>query len=292
MFNLFGNGSGAAENAPTSSEVEVIAASTPAEPVEREILKDFAAQRDAARKHLASCENAVGRLEAVVEQGELASAAMKASIASDGGAALEALARGEPDPAMTRLVGAEMAARTATEALPAARRAVEEAKAARERAEVEVAKAARNLMLTEAVKKGAEYSAHFAPLGRLFDELVAISAALPPMEQLGTEIANTVVGFSIPAFNLGGDYSVQMTHRPDDRLVAQSTASWTAAKEAVIADPDADFREVLSKPAEPVRPIGSAPAGVTRGINPFSGQVGDGVPMNNFGLPVSPFFKF
>jgi len=278
MFN-WKNGDGAADKAPAPEVEAVQTASTPAEPVEREILRDFAKQRDAAGQRVTACETTVARLEAVIETGGLASAAMRASIASDGGAALEALARGEPDPAMTRLVGAEMAARTASEALPGAKHALEEARAAAMRAEVEVMKAARNLLLVEAGKRGAEYRAAFANLGRQYDEMVGISYGLPPTETLGQEIHNTVVGFEVPAFNTGGAYSVTMRHGPDERRVSAVQSRWTAAREALIADPDCDYIAVLDKPHAPIAAIGSAPPGVIRGVNPLAGHVGEGVPV-------------
>jgi hypothetical protein len=268
---------GAACDAAAPSVVET---AKPAEPVERSILRDFARQRDEARRRVTACEMTLASLEAVIETGGLASDAMRASIASDGGAALEALARGEPDPAMTRLVGAEMAARTATDALPGAKHALEEARAAAMRAEVEVVKAARNLLMVEAGKRGAEYRAAFATLGRFYDELIGISYGLPPTETLGQEIHNTVVGFEIPAFNTGGAYSVTMRHGPDERRVSAVQSRWTAAREALIENPDADYLAVLDRPHAPIAAIGSAPPGVIRGTNPQAADShGEGVPV-------------
>ena len=68
MFGMFGNGSGAADKAPTSPEV--VEATTPAEPVERSILKDFSAALAKARQRVADGEAEVDRLSLIIAEGD------------------------------------------------------------------------------------------------------------------------------------------------------------------------------------------------------------------------------
>lgn len=290
MFNKKTKQKGAAAKAPASPVEPVV------EPIEREILREFAKQRAEARQRVTAIEAEVERLEMVVAEGSKVAATLQDDIAGDGAASIAALVTGaaKPDEKMSSLVAIEMAARAATIRLPHAKAALEDAKAARQRAEVETMKAARNVLVVEAEKRAAEYRAHFAALGRLHDELVGCSYGVPPSERLGQEIANSVVGFEVPNFNLGaGSYAVTMRHTPDERLVAKSTAAWTAAREALLADPDADIAKVLAEKHEPIAAIGSAPPGVVRGTNPAAAEGrGDGVPVNGYGLPVSPYFRF
>ena len=63
--------------------------------------------------------------------------------------------RGKLDEKMSALVGIELAARAAQTRLPHAQAALEEARAAAMRAEVETMKAGRNLLMVEAAKTSA-----------------------------------------------------------------------------------------------------------------------------------------
>jgi hypothetical protein len=140
MFNLWKNGEAAADNAAVSPEVAADAAiSTPSEPVERSILRDFAQARDAARQKVADIEAECERLALIIGEGQKVAEAMQGDIAADGGASLAAVVTGgKLDEKMSALVGIEMAARAATVRLPHAKAALEEAKVAREVAEVAV----------------------------------------------------------------------------------------------------------------------------------------------------------
>ena len=225
---------------------------------------------------------------------------MQSDLASDGAASLAAVVTsGALDAKMSALVGIELAARAASIRLPLAEAALADARAAAMRAEEEVAKAARNLMLTEVEKKVAQHRAAFTELCRLNDELLGASFALPPTEQLGQELHNYTTALEVPGFNLGsGTYAPMLRSLPDERAIAQSQASWSAAKAALLLDPDVDFMKVVAEPHAPIVAIGSAPVGVIRGKNPASGpHAGAGTPVNGFGLPYSPmppnpFFKF
>jgi hypothetical protein len=290
MFNLFKNGDGAADKAPISPEAEVVVASTP-EPIEREILKDFAKQRDAARKRVADGEAECDRLATIIGEGDKVAQALQVDLAADGAASLAAVVSGgKLDKKMSALVAVELAARAATVRQPHAEAALKEARAAAMRAEEDVVRAVRNLTMVEIGKKVALYRSTFAELCRLNDELIGASFALPPVGQLAQELHNLTTAVEVPGFNLGsGSYSPVMRSIPDERRIAKSNASWSAAKEALIADPDADFMKVVSEPHAPIVSIGSAPPGVIRGINPMAGNVGDGVLVNQFGLPVNQF---
>jgi hypothetical protein len=282
-MNFWKNSVGSADNEPV--EIEAAVTASKPEPVERGILRDVAAQRDSARQRVTDGELKLARLAGIIENGERASSVLQAKIDDDGAASLQAIVSGDsaPDASMMTVVMAEVSARAAREALPNAQAALAEAKAVRERAEVEVMRAARNLLLTEATARGDEYRAAFATLARLHDELLGISGGIPPMEKLGQEIANSVVGFEIPNFNLGRlSYAVKMKHTPDSAGVAKTTARWNRAREALYADPDCDFLAVLDQPAEPLAATGSGPPGMTMGINPAADAVhGPGVPIGS-----------
>jgi hypothetical protein len=114
-----------------------------------------------------------------------------------------------------------------------------------------------------------------------------LSGGLPPMETLGQEIANSVVGFEIPAFNMGGEYRVTMRHITDERTVANEQRRWTAAREALLADPDCDYRAILADPTITAPPSGSLPAGLTRSTKPAT-HVGEGTPVGFAGIPWNP----
>ena len=296
MFGL-NSGDGAAESAPVSPEVEAVqTASTPAEPIERGILRDCAAQRDAARQRVADIEAECDRLATIIAEGQKAADAMQSDLASDGGAALAAVVTGgKLDEKTSALVGIEMAARAATVRLPHAQAALEAAKAAAMRAEEAVITATRNLLLPEAGKLVAQYRDHFAAMSRLNEQIIGISYALGPDGQLGQELHNTVVAIEAPNFNVGaGSYSPTMRGVPDENAIARSTAAWSAARSALVDDPGADYLAILDKPAAPIVGVGSAPPGVVRGVNPLAeAGHGDGVGVNNWGLPISnPHFRF
>ena len=200
MFNKK-PGKGAAAKAPTLP-VDAKAA----EPIERQVLRDFADRRDEARKRVADREAEIARLEIMISNGVKSEERLADTIGGEIG----------PDDALMRsTIAIEVQARAATKRLPVAKAELEQAKAAAMRAEVETMKAARNLMMIEAGKIGAEYREHFNALARLHDRLIGISGGLPPLETLGQEIANTVVGFEIPNFNFSsGSYAVTMRHIP------------------------------------------------------------------------------
>jgi hypothetical protein len=249
-----------------------------AEPVERDILRDLAKQRDSARQKVVDREAEIARLEIMIANGVKSEERL---------AELVGAVTGPDDALMNSSVAIEVQARAAAKRLPAATAELEQAKAARERAEVECIKAARNLMMVEAGKRAAEYTEHFRALCRLHDEMVGISYGVPPVERLGQEIANTVTGFEIPAFNVGGEYRVTMRHLTDERVVANEARRWTAAREAVIADPDADFRAILVDQTITAPPSGSLPPGMTRSTKPTT-HTDAGIPLGFAGIPWNP----
>jgi hypothetical protein len=276
----------------STPEVEVAADAAasirPDDCAEMRILRDFAKQRDAARARVIAIEDEVERLEMVVREGAKVAATLQSDIAADGAVGIAAIVSGsaQPNGAMTALIAIELSARAAQARLPVAQAELAQAKVARERAEVETMRAGRNLMMIEAGKIGAEYREHFNALARLHDQMLGISYGMPPTETLGQEIHNSAVGFEIPAFNMGGAYSVTMRHIPDERAVAGEMRRWTAAREAVIENPDADFRAILDGPtAEP--PPSSLPPGMTMSTRETT-HVDAGTPIDVFGLPWSP----
>jgi hypothetical protein len=268
-------------------EIEAAVTASKPEPVERQILRDVSAQRDAARQRVDARMAEVDRLNLVIAEGAKVAATLQNDNAADGAAGIAALVAGEaPGAAMASLVAIEMAARAASARLPNAQAALAEAKAALERAEVEAMRAVRNLALTEVSRKVAEHRHLFDELCRLNDELIGASFGLPPTERLGQELHNLVVPIEVPAFNLGGSYAATMRHIVDEAIVAKSTARWTRARESLLDDPDADFVAVLDQPVTLPTSTGSAPVGVIRGINPASlashdaGQIVEGSQLN------------
>jgi len=266
MFGL-NNGEGAATSPPVSEVAADAAASAPSEPIERSILRDCAQARSAARQRVADSEAECDRLALIIAEGQKVAEAMQGDIAADGGASLAAVVTGgKLDEKMSALVGIEMAARAAAVRLPHAQAELEQAKAAREHAEVETMKATRNVLLVEVEKKVAQYRAAFTELCLLNDQIIGISYALPPVERLGQELHNTVVAVEVPNFNVGsGSYAPVLRNLPDENRIAKSTAAWSAARAALLDDPGCDFLAVLDEEHVPVAPIGSAPPGVIRG---------------------------
>jgi hypothetical protein len=270
MFSIKKNGKGAADKAPVSKPVEAKAA----EPIEREVLKDFAKQLGEARQRVTSLEAEVARLQGMIEAGAKSEERLADLIGGEVG----------PDDALMRSsVALEISARAAAKRLPVAKAALEDARRVAMKVEADRNIAARNLLLTEAAKLVAQYRDHWRQLCALHDEIAGVSAALPPLERGQPEIANSNVAFEAPNFNLGssGTWSPVMRHIPDPTFGGR----WSAALAALHEDADADFRAVLDKPvAKP--PASHLPPGMTAGTNPASGpHAGDGTPVNNFGLP-------
>ena len=263
MFGMFSDGKGDAASSPTSEVVEVVAVAATTEPIEHSILKDCAKQRDAARQKVVDSEAEVERLNLVIAESARVAATMQSDIAADGGVGMLALVRGEMPPNMVALVGVELASRAAQARLPVATAELEEARRAAMRSEEECIKAGRNLLMVEASKRAAEYRAAFDTIARLYDEMLGVNYGMPPTETLGQEIANSVVGFEIPSFNMGGEYRATMRHIPDERAVANEARRWTAAREAVIADPDCDYRAIIVDPTIKAPPATHLPAGMT-----------------------------
>jgi hypothetical protein len=251
-----------------------------AEPIERDILRDFSASLVAARKRVASIEEEVERLNLVVGEGAKVAQTLQNDIASDGGRSIAAMVTGgETPPAMASLIGIELAARAASARLPVAQAELADAKAASQRAEVENIKAVRNLLLIEATKKANEHRAAFDTLARLNEDMIGCSFGLPPTETLGQEIHNLVTPVEVPGFNLGaGSYSPTLRSIPDEGRIAKATARWNSARQALLDDPEADYLAILDRPAAPIVGIGSAPPGVTRGSKPAT-HVDSGTPV-------------
>jgi hypothetical protein len=266
MFGM-NNGAGAADNAPISPEVEATVTASAPEPVERGILRDCAAQLDAARQRVADGEAEVERLGLIIAEGDKVVAALQTSIASDGGAGLAAVVTGgKLDESMTSLVAIEMAARAATVRQPHAQAALEEARRVAMQIETDRNIAVRNLLLVEAGKIAAAHRRAWIELCVRNDELLAISAALPPLTRDDPGIHNSSVAFEVPSPNIGssGSWSPNLRHIPGeyDFRIGPVTARWQAANAALLDDPDADFRALLDKPA-----VISAP-GMNRAMKP------------------------
>jgi hypothetical protein len=226
-----------------------------ADPVERKILLDFHERLQAARQKVTDCEVAVQRLDVIVSRGETASKALQDAIAADGAASLASLVDGTsaPDTAMLASITAEVAARSAKEALPRAKAELEAAKADAMRVEAEHAIAAHNLMKAEANKVAAQYARTVGELCRLHDVLAGIGRALPPRTRDEQEIVRSTVQFHIPRFSLpacsssAGGWSPTYTHHADEYRTGSATARWQAAFDRVLEDPDASVEDLIGE---------------------------------------------
>ena len=235
-------------------EAAVDAAVSSPEPIERQILRDTAKALDAARQLVAKREADVERLALVIAEGEKAESALMASIASDGGVGIAAVVTGSKlDAVMQSSVAIEVAARAARARQPHAQAELEEVRRAAMKVEADRNLAAHNLLKLVAGKQVAEYRDHWSALCRLYDEILGISAALPPLDRMETPIASSTAVFAVPSLSLGstGTYSPTMSHVPSTDW--RVSARWNAARQALLDDPAADIAKVLAAPCSAAR---------------------------------------
>jgi hypothetical protein len=249
------------------------------EPVERTILRDTAKALDAARQKLADRENEIARLQGMIEEGAKSEARLADLIGGEVG----------PDDAlMQSSVALEISARAAAKRLPHAKAALEDDRRVAMQAETQRNIAAHNVLKLAAGKQVAEYREHWRALTKLYDEILGIAAALPPLDRMESPIADSMAVFSVPSPSIGttGSYSPTMSHLPAADWAV--SARWGAAREALLDDPEVDFASIINDATIAAPTLSHLPPGMTENLRDAT-HVDAGKPVGPFGLPFSSF---
>jgi hypothetical protein len=220
----------------------------------RERLHFFAEELAKAKTAVEDLERRAATLENIGIDAVAADQALQAFIAKDGGIeALRAHSAGEtkPDDEVSKLIATAKSTAEATgpakSALPAARDALERAKAEVVRLGEEKAQEIERVMTALADATAREYKAAFDRVVRLHDELIGFANA--SSNYMG-EIALIVEELKVPRFNLPAlacinEHDPFLRRRGDSFTVNEYTAKWTTVKERLEADVDADVSDLI-----------------------------------------------
>ncbi len=104
-------------------------------------------------------------------------------------------------------------------------------------------------------EKARRYSALSVELSDLHSELVGISNALPPVSPTEPEIRMTTLPIQIPCFNLpsarsnSSEWIAVAEYRANEYAVASVSEKWSAARERLANDVEADVSNLLENAA-------------------------------------------
>jgi hypothetical protein len=245
-----------------------------AEPVERSILRDCANALATARQRAADSEAECERLGAIIAEGAKSEERLASLI---GGAEI-----GPDDALMRSSVALEISARAAKIRLPRARTELEDGRRAAMQAEAQRNVAARNVMLVEAAKLAMQHREHWRELCRLNDELLGISAALPPLDPISEPIHDASMPMEVRSSSLARF----VRHITDEAEIASARARWAAASAALLDDPDTDIAAALAAPVT-LSPPSHLPPGMTQMPPRDGSHAGQGRPVGPFGQPLA-----
>jgi len=224
-------------------------------PLPRNRLHFVAGEQAKAASAVADLLARIERLSKIIEDGDIAKAALQAAINEDGGLALAEYSAGRAND--SNIAKLAMTEETATRAAAAAHPAL--AKAQRElefaRAEIIRLDLERQAAVVDYLKLRADefartYMQTVNGLFALHDAMVGISGALSAGDEHG-EIVMSLAPISVPRFNLpssadsNGEFLPTMSHHADEYNVRLSHGKWLKARNVLAENPDADIDSLI-----------------------------------------------
>jgi hypothetical protein len=219
----------------------------------RERLKHFESEIALAHEAIEDLEQRCHRFGSIINEAEAAERALQDAISFDGGRALAAYSAGQtkPNDEISKLVAH---AKSSGEAATAARTALPHTESLLENARSQVISLAdqKNAELNRVVATLADFDARkyqeaFDLLGKLHDRLIGYAAVVEGNQgdiRLIQEPLKTV-RFVLPSMANSSDADPFIRHQISDLTVAESARTWSAVRDRLQSDANADLADLL-----------------------------------------------
>ena len=228
-------------------------AKSPAKPQGRERLAHFDEQLALARQAIGEMEQKIERLQGIVSDADVHHKALQAAIEADNGKSLAGYAAGDvpAHSSIARLVlladNSKRAATAASAALPGAIAQLENARAQLLALGEERANELNRVLTTLGDLEADDYRKCFERLGILHDKLAGFAAVAEVSHGDVQLIVENLKAprFAFPSMRAHVDADPFLRHSPSSLTVSESSRKWTAIRERLSADANADVNDIL-----------------------------------------------